>query len=60
MATSSFFRNINIKTPKQARSLLKALENAEKRRGEEVRMSRPVQEISREQAKDVFAKVKWG
>lgn len=59
MATSSFFRNVNITTPKQAWSLIKALEKAEKTRGEEVKMSRPVQEVKHEQAKDVFAKIKW-
>ena len=59
MATSSFFRNVNITTTKQAQCLANALEKAEKNRGEEVTMSRPVHEIKRDQAKDVFAKIKW-
>ena len=60
MTTSSFFRNINITTEKQARNLIDALEKAEKQRTEEVKMSRPVHEVKREQAKDFFAKIKWG
>ena len=59
MATSSFFKNVNIKTQNQAQSLVKALEKAEKQRGEEVKMSRSVHEVKRDQAKDVFAKIKW-
>lgn len=59
MATSSFFRNINITTEKQARNLINALEKAEKKRGEEVKMSRPLNEVKREQAKEFFAKIKW-
>ncbi len=59
MATSSFFRNVNITTAKQAQRLVSALEQAEKKRGEEITMSRSVHEVKREQAKEVFAKIKW-
>ncbi len=59
MATSSFLKNINITTAKQAQRLVRALEQAEKHRGEEVKMSRSVHEVKREQAKDFFAKIKW-
>lgn len=59
MATSSFFRNVNITTAKQARDLINALEKAEKQRGEEVKMSRSVKEVKRDQAKEFFAKIKW-
>ena len=59
MATSSFFRNVNITTSKQAQRLVNALEKAEKQRGEKVKMSRSVHEVKREQAKDFFTKIKW-
>ena len=59
MATSSFLKNVNINTAKQAQRLASALEKAEKQRGEEVQMSRSVHEVKREQAKDFFAKIKW-
>ncbi|MBR0288966.1 MAG: hypothetical protein IJQ82_08315 [Selenomonadaceae bacterium] len=59
MATSSFLRNVNITTAKQAQRLVGALEKAEKQHGEEVKMSRSVHEVKREQAKEFFAKIKW-
>ena len=40
--------------------MIDALEKAEKQRTKEVKMSRPVHEVKREQAKDFFAKIKWG
>lgn len=58
MATSSFLRNVNITTKKQAQRLVEALEKAEQQRGEDVKMSRPVHDVRREQAKDFFAKIK--
>ncbi len=59
MATSSFLRNINITTPKQAQHLANALEQAEKKRREEIKMSRSVHEVRREDAKAFFDKIKW-
>lgn len=59
MATSSFLRNVNITTKRQAQRLVEALEKAEQQRGEDVKMSRPVHDVRREQAKDFLAKIKW-
>lgn len=59
MATKSFFKNVNVKTAKQARDLVNALEKAEKIRGEEVKMSRPVIEVKREQMADFISKIRW-
>ena len=59
MATSSFLRNVNITTPKQAQQLANALEQAEKKSSEEIKMSRSVHEVKREEAKDIFDKIKW-
>jgi len=59
MATSSFFRNVNITTPKQAQRLVEAFERAERQRSEEVKMSRSVYEVKREDAKSFFSKIKW-
>ena len=59
MATSSFFRDIEIKTPKQARKLIKALEQSEKERDRAAVLRYPVFEVKREHVKDLLAKIKW-
>lgn len=59
MATKSFLKSINIKTAAQANKLVAALEKAEQIRGEEVKMSRAVHEVKREQVKGFAAKIRW-
>lgn len=59
MATSSFFRHIEIKTSKQVRKLIEALEQAERERGKKTVLRYPVIEVKREHVKDLFAKIKW-
>lgn len=59
MATSSFFRHIEIKTSKQARKLVEALEQAEREHGKKTVLRYPVIEVKREHVKDLFAKIKW-
>lgn len=59
MATSSFFRHIEIKTSKQVRKLIEALEQAEKERGKKTILRYPVIEVKREHVKALFAKIKW-
>ena len=51
VATKSFLKNINIKTAKQAHNLIDALEKAERHCGDEVVMSRVVNEVPRDQMK---------
>lgn len=59
MATSSFFRAIEIKTPKQARKLVNALEQSEKERDRTTVLRCPVFEVKDERIKDLLAKIKW-
>ena len=58
MATKSFLKNINIKTAKQARNLIDALEKAERHHGEEVAMSRAVNEVPRDQMKNFVKNIR--
>ena len=58
MATKSFLKNITLKTNKQVGELVNALEKAKNFRGEEVKMSRSVNEVSREQIKNFAAKIR--
>lgn len=59
MATSSFFRDIELKTPKQVRKLLRALEQSKNARSKEVNLRGRVHEVKREQVKAIFDKIKW-
>lgn len=55
MATKSFLKNINIKSANQARKLVNALEKAQNFKGDEVIISRNVNELQRADIKN-FAK----
>ena len=59
MATSSFFRRIEIKMPKQARKLVEALEQSQKVHVGKNAVRSLVIEIKEEQVKTVLAKIKW-
>jgi len=60
MPTSSFFHNLEIKSPKQVRKLIKILEQSEKAQtGKNEVHPPPVIEIKQDQAKEVFSKIKW-
>lgn len=59
MATKSFLKNVNIKSAKQARNLISALEKAENFHGEEVKLSRAVQEVQRSEIKNFSAKMRF-
>ncbi len=59
MATKSFLKNINIKTAKQAHNLINALEKSERHCGEEVVMSRAVNEVSRDQIKNFVKNIRY-
>ncbi len=58
MATKSFLKNINIKTAKQAHNLIDALEKAEHHHGEEIVMSRAVNEVPRDQMKNFVKNIR--
>ena len=57
MATSSIFREIRPKDKRSISKLIKALERSEAARAskaEEVKMSRPVSDMTKEQMKKIF------
>ena len=58
MATKSFLKNISIKTAKQVHNLINALENSEQHCGEEVVMSRAVNELPRDQIKNFVKNIR--
>lgn len=59
MSTMSLLRNIDIKSRRKATALVEALERSEREKPHRVEISRPVNEVSVEQAKEFLAKVKW-
>lgn len=54
MATKSILKTIHIKKSKSALALVRALENAKKKKDKDVLMSRPYSEATREEIHKLF------
>lgn len=54
MATSSFTTYIRIRTARECKKLIKALENSKAAPKKKVRMTKPVHEMTPEQIRKVF------
>lgn len=58
MATKSILKNIDIKDKNMCRLLVNALENAQEKKSVEVKMSKPVWEVKRDDIKKIFGSSK--
>ncbi len=56
MATKSILKEVNIRNKHLGRKLVSALEHAKHKGSIEVKLSKPVNEVSREQIKELFSK----
>lgn len=57
MATRSIYNNICIKDKKFGRSLAEALENAEKKRGKDVTLTKKITEVKSDDIKKMFGDI---
>lgn len=54
MATNSFLKTINLQGRKQSQEFIRALEKSKEKGEKEVRISRPVSDMSREEIRKLF------
>lgn len=54
MATYSFLKDINLRGRKQSQDFIRALERSREKKEKEVKLSRPVSDMSREEIRKIF------
>jgi hypothetical protein len=54
MATNSIFKNIVLKDKEKVKKFVSALENAQNKKDEEVQLTKPYQELKKEDLKGFF------
>ncbi|MBQ2663787.1 MAG: hypothetical protein IJG16_06525 [Clostridia bacterium] len=58
MATKSIYKNISVKNRSFCRTLVSALENAQKKKAKDVQLSRTFSEVKNEDIKSIFGDTK--
>lgn len=54
MATKSFLKNVSIRGERQSKEFIRALEKSKSKKSKEVTLSRPVSDMTKEEAKHLF------